>query len=38
MRAVLVTRTGAGEFRRVELFDTVAGRLPGFAEAPAFSF
>lgn len=38
MRAVLVTRTGANDFRRVELFDTVAGRLPGFAEAPAFSF
>jgi protein-L-isoaspartate(D-aspartate) O-methyltransferase len=38
MRAVLITRTGASDFRRVELFDTVAGRLPGFAEAPAFSF
>jgi protein-L-isoaspartate(D-aspartate) O-methyltransferase len=38
MRAVLVTRVAAGEFRTVELFDTVAGRLPGFAEAPAFSF
>ena len=38
MRAVLITRTGAGDFRRVELFDTVADRLPGFAEAPAFSF
>jgi protein-L-isoaspartate(D-aspartate) O-methyltransferase len=38
MRAVLVTRTGDADFRTVELFDTVAGRLPGFAEAPAFSF
>ncbi len=38
MRAVLVTRTGTADFRSVELFDTVAGRLPGFAEAPAFSF
>ncbi|MFN3303378.1 MAG: protein-L-isoaspartate O-methyltransferase family protein [Roseateles sp.] len=38
MRAVLITRTGASDFRRVELFDTVAARLPGFAEAPAFSF
>ncbi|MFG6463963.1 protein-L-isoaspartate O-methyltransferase [Roseateles sp. DXS20W] len=38
MRAVLVTRKGASEFSSVEMFDTVAGRLPGFAEAPAFSF
>ncbi|HEY9105294.1 MAG TPA: protein-L-isoaspartate O-methyltransferase [Roseateles sp.] len=38
MRAVLITRKGASEFSTVELFDTVAGRLPGFAEAPAFSF
>lgn len=38
MRAVLFTRTGTADFRRVELFDTIAGRLPGFAEAPAFSF
>ena len=38
MRAVLVTRKGASEFSTVEMFDTVAGRLPGFAEAPAFSF
>ena len=38
MRAVIFTRTGASDFRRVELFDTVAGRLPGFAEAPAFNF
>lgn len=38
MRAVLITRTGPNDFRTVEMFDTVAGRLPGFAEAPAFSF
>ena len=38
MRAVLITRTGGSDFRSVELFDTVAGRLPGFAPAPAFSF
>lgn len=38
MRAVLVTRAGADDFRTVELFDTVAGRLPGFAEASAFNF
>ncbi|RZJ11438.1 MAG: protein-L-isoaspartate O-methyltransferase [Rubrivivax sp.] len=38
MRAVLITRAESGDFSRVELFDTVADRLPGFAEAPAFSF
>ncbi len=38
MRAVLITRKGASEFSTVEMFDTVAGRLPGFPEAPAFSF
>lgn len=38
MRAVLITRKGASEFSTVEMFDTVAGRLPGFAEASAFSF
>lgn len=37
MRAVLVTRSAAG-FQTRELFDTVAGRLPGFAEHSAFSF
>lgn len=37
MRAVLTTRSDAG-FGSVELFDIVTGRLPGFAEAPAFSF
>jgi protein-L-isoaspartate(D-aspartate) O-methyltransferase len=38
MRAVLITRKSQAEFSTVTLFDTVAGRLPGFAEAPAFSF
>ena len=38
MRALLVTRIGAAQFKRVELFDTVAPRLQGFAEAPAFRF
>ncbi|MFG6466627.1 protein-L-isoaspartate O-methyltransferase family protein [Roseateles sp. BYS87W] len=38
MRAVMITRVSEGDFRTVEMFDTVAGRLPGFAEAPAFSF
>lgn len=37
MRAVLTTHGDAGT-ASVELFDIVAGRLPGFAEAPAFSF
>jgi protein-L-isoaspartate(D-aspartate) O-methyltransferase len=38
MRAVLVTRLGEQDFRTVELFDTIAPRLPGFAEASHFSF
>lgn len=38
MRAVLITRTSERDWRRVELFDTVAPRLQGFAETPAFSF
>jgi protein-L-isoaspartate(D-aspartate) O-methyltransferase len=38
MRARLITRVGANEYRTAELFDTVAARLAGFAEAPAFSF
>ena len=38
MRAVLYTCVGPGEFNRVELFDTVAPRLQGFTEAPAFQF
>ena len=38
MRAELITRVSETDFRHTVLFDTVAGRLPGFAEAPAFSF
>ena len=38
MRAVLLTCVAPGQFKRVELFDTVAPRLQGFAEAPAFRF
>ena len=38
MRAVLVTRLGEQDFRTVELFDTIAPRLQGFAEASHFSF
>lgn len=38
MRAVSVTRVGEQDFRTVELFDTVAPRLQGFAEASHFSF
>jgi protein-L-isoaspartate(D-aspartate) O-methyltransferase len=38
MRAELTTRVGENDYRTTVLFDTVAGRLPGFAEAPAFSF
>ena len=38
MRALLITCIGAAQFKRVELFDTVAPRLQGFAEAPAFRF
>lgn len=38
MRAVLVTRLGEQDYRTVELFDTIAPRLPGFAEASRFSF
>ncbi|MCX2865193.1 protein-L-isoaspartate O-methyltransferase [Paucibacter sp. PLA-PC-4] len=37
MRATLYTRSGAG-FSSTVLFDTVAPRLPGFAEHTAFSF
>ena len=36
MRALLITCIGAAQFKRVELFDTVAPRLQGFAEAPTF--
>ena len=38
MRALLITCIGAAQFKRVELFDTVAPRLQGFAEAPTFRF
>ena len=38
MRAVLVTRLGEQDYRTVELFDTIAPRLQGFAEASRFSF
>ena len=38
MRAVLVRRDAPDGFHRVELFDTVAPRLEGFAEPTAFSF
>lgn len=38
MRALLVTRHGDAAFERVELFDTVAPRLDGFAEPSKFSF
>ena len=38
MRALLITRTGERDCRRVELFDTVAQRLDGFAEPSPFQF
>jgi protein-L-isoaspartate(D-aspartate) O-methyltransferase len=38
MHALLVTRTGEHDFRRVELFDTVAPRLDGFGEPSRFVF
>jgi protein-L-isoaspartate(D-aspartate) O-methyltransferase len=38
MRATLVTRIAAAQFKREELFDTVAPRLQGFAETPPFRF
>ncbi|MBN8488284.1 MAG: protein-L-isoaspartate O-methyltransferase [Burkholderiales bacterium] len=38
MRAVLVTRQGESSFAKVELFDTVAPRLDGFAEPSRFHF
>lgn len=38
MRAVLITCVGPAQFKRAELFDTVAPRLQGFAEAPLFRF
>jgi protein-L-isoaspartate(D-aspartate) O-methyltransferase len=38
MRAQLLTRLGEREWRTQTLFDTVAPRLSGFAEAPSFAF
>jgi protein-L-isoaspartate(D-aspartate) O-methyltransferase len=38
MRATLITRVAPAQFRREELFDTVAPRLQGFAEPPPFRF
>jgi protein-L-isoaspartate(D-aspartate) O-methyltransferase len=38
MRAVLVTRSGADQYKRVELFDTMAPRLDGFGEPNRFRF
>jgi protein-L-isoaspartate(D-aspartate) O-methyltransferase len=38
MRAVLVTRVAEHQFKRVELFDTVAPRLSGFGEPSRFNF
>jgi protein-L-isoaspartate(D-aspartate) O-methyltransferase len=38
MRATLVTCVAAAQFRREELFDTVAPRLQGFAEPSPFRF
>jgi protein-L-isoaspartate(D-aspartate) O-methyltransferase len=38
MRALLLTRVAEQQFRRVELFDTVAPRLSGFGEPSRFAF
>lgn len=38
MRAVLITRMAEHQFKRVELFDTVAPRLAGFGEPSRFAF
>jgi protein-L-isoaspartate(D-aspartate) O-methyltransferase len=38
MRATLVTRSSEHGFASVELFDTVAPRLQGFAEPARFAF
>jgi protein-L-isoaspartate(D-aspartate) O-methyltransferase len=38
MRAVIVTRVAAQQFKRVELFDTIAPRLDGFGEPTRFQF
>lgn len=38
MRAMLYTRSGGAGFHAVELFDTAAPRLDGFAEPSSFTF
>jgi protein-L-isoaspartate(D-aspartate) O-methyltransferase len=38
MQALLVTRVAEQQFKRVELFDTVAPRLSGFGEPTRFQF
>jgi protein-L-isoaspartate(D-aspartate) O-methyltransferase len=38
MRATLVTRVSERDFSSVDIFDTVAPRLDGFAEPPRFRF
>lgn len=38
MSCVVVTRTAGGGFERAERWETVADRLPGFAEPSQFSF
>jgi protein-L-isoaspartate(D-aspartate) O-methyltransferase len=38
MRAVLVTRVGEQQFKRADLFDTIAPRLSGFGEPSRFRF
>ncbi len=38
MRATLIRRVGEAAWAQQELFDTVAGRLDGFAEASRFQF
>jgi len=38
MRAVLMTKVADRQYKRVELFDTVAPRLDGFGEPSRFSF
>ncbi|HET9823384.1 MAG TPA: protein-L-isoaspartate O-methyltransferase [Burkholderiaceae bacterium] len=38
MHAVLITKVAEAQFKRVELFDTVAPRLDGFPEPTRFAF
>jgi len=38
MRATLVTRVSERDFRSIDIFDTAAPRLDGFAEPPRFRF